>query len=109
MNGVTIILIRQASEMKHLYGSVRSADIAQGLDDVGYKISRSQVQINTPIKTLGMHEVHIVLHPEVLANIQVNVAQSVEEAAVQAAAQAKAQQTEAAVPANEFVAIPENA
>ena len=92
MNGVTVTLIRQASEMGHLYGSVRSADIAQNLDDeAGYKVSRNQVQINTPIKTLGMHEVQVILHPEVLASIQVNVAQSVEEAAVQALAHTKAQ------------------
>lgn len=97
MNGVMITLIRQASEMGHLYGSVRSADIAQGLDDAGYKISRNQVQINTPIKTLGMHEVHIILHPEVLSGIQVNVAQSAEEAAVQANAQTKAQKPNSVV------------
>ena len=50
MDGVTIILIRQASEVGHLYGSVRSADIAQGLGDVGFQVSRAQIQIDVPIK-----------------------------------------------------------
>lgn len=106
MNGVMVTLIRQASEMGHLYGSVRSADIAQSLDETGYKISRNQVQINTPIKTLGMHEVQVILHPEVLASIRVNVAQSAEEAAVQALAQTKEQATTSAPAADEPAATP---
>lgn len=84
MDGVIVSLIRQASEMGHLYGSVRSADIAQVLDEAGFKISRAQVQIDVPIKFLGMHQVRILLHPEISVKINVNVAQSEEEAAVQA-------------------------
>ncbi len=89
MEGVMISLIRQASEMGHLYGSVRSADIAQSLEAAGYKISRTQVLIDNPIKYLGMHQVRVLLHPEVFILVGVNVAQSEEEAAVQAAAQTK--------------------
>lgn len=93
MEDTTITLIRQASEVGHLYGSVRSADIAQGLGQNGYQIERSQVQIDTPIKYLGMHQVRIMLHPEVSISINVNVAQSEEEAVVQAAAKTKSETT----------------
>jgi large subunit ribosomal protein L9 len=86
MDGVTIILIRQASEVGHLYGSVRAADIAQGLTEAGYIVSRSQIQIDVPIKFLGLHHVRVLLHPEVSLKVNVNVAQSEEEAAVQASA-----------------------
>ncbi len=91
MEGAMISLIRQASEMGHLYGSVRSADIAQGLEGLGYKILRGQVQIDVPIKFLGMHQVRVLLHPEVSVTVNVNVAQSEEEAAVQALAKTKAE------------------
>jgi large subunit ribosomal protein L9 len=89
MDGVMITLIRQASEVGHLYGSVRSGDIVQGLSEAGFQTARSQVQIDVPIKYLGMHQVRILLHPEVSINVNVNVAQSEEEAAVQAAAKDK--------------------
>lgn len=90
MEGAMISLIRQASEMGHLYGSVRSADIVQGLEGLGYTVARGQIQIDVPIKYLGMHQVRVLLHPEVSININVNVAQSEEEAAVQALAKTKA-------------------
>lgn len=96
MNGAMVSLIRQASEMGHLYGSVRSADISQRLTTTGFKITRDQVQIDTPIKFLGMHQVRIILHPEVSVMVNVNVAQSEEEAAVQAAAQTKTKETPSA-------------
>lgn len=89
MDGVMITLIRQASEVGHLYGSVRSSDIVQGLNEAGFQTARSQVQIDVPIKYLGMHQVRILLHPEVSINVNVNVAQSEEEAAVQATAKDK--------------------
>lgn len=90
MEGAMINLIRQASEMGHLYGSVRSADVAQGLDDLGFKVARGQIQIDVPIKFLGMHQVRVLLHPEVAVAVNINVAQSEEEAAVQALAKTKA-------------------
>ncbi|MBM3468738.1 MAG: 50S ribosomal protein L9 [Alphaproteobacteria bacterium] len=85
MEGVMISLIRQASEMGNLYGSVRPADVAQCLGEAGFKVSRSQIQIETPIKFLGMYQVRVLLHPEISVYVKVNVAQSEEEAAVQAA------------------------
>lgn len=91
MEGAMINLIRQASEMGHLYGSVRSADVTQGLEELGFKVARGQIQIDVPIKFLGMHQVRVLLHPEVFVNINVNVAQSEEEAAVQALAKTKSE------------------
>ena len=82
MEGVQIAVIRQASEVGHLYGSVRSQDVSEGLTSIGYTVNRSQVQIITPIKNLGIHLVRLVLHPEVSLLVSVIVAQSEEEAAV---------------------------
>jgi len=93
MGGTMINLIRQASEMGHLYGSVRSGDVVQGLEELGFKVGRGQIQIDVPIKFLGMHQVRVLLHPEVSVNIHVNVAQSEEEAAVQALAKTKGEET----------------
>ena len=84
MDGAQIILIRQASEVGQLYGSVRSRDISEGLTSSGFTVDKSQVVITTPIKTLGIHSVNICLHPEVQASIRVIVAQSEEEAALKA-------------------------
>lgn len=98
MEGAMINLIRQASEMGHLYGSVRSADVAQGLDDLGFKVARGQIQIDVPIKFLGMHQVRVLLHPEVSVAVNINVAQSEEEAAVQALAKTKADAAPAVTP-----------
>lgn len=100
MDNAMVNLIRQASEMGHLYGSVRSADVVQGLGEAGFVVSRGQVQIDPPIKYLGMHQVRVLLHPEVSVTVNVNVAQSEEEAAVQAAAKTKAEAVEGEAPAS---------
>lgn len=86
IEGAMVALVRQASEMGQLYGSVRPADIVEALADQKISVSRGQVVLINPIKTLGIHEVNVVLHPEVSVKIKVNVAQSEEEAAVQAQA-----------------------
>jgi len=109
MEGAMVKLIRQASEMGHLYGSVRSLDIVQSLEEIGFKVSRDQVQVNVPIKNLGLHQVRVLLHPEVSVTIQVNVAQSEEEAAVQAAAQAKGEEKLSANPKTQEVPDPTKA
>lgn len=87
MDGAKIVLIRQASEVGQLYGSVRSRDIAEGLTKTGFTVDKSQVVIEAPIKILGLHTVYISLHPEVRAPINVIVAQSEEEATLKAAAE----------------------
>lgn len=84
MNGVAVVIIRSASETGHLYGSIRSADIADAVTSKGFTIGRQQVICSTPIKNLGLHTVQVRLHPEVEVNVVVNVALSEEEAAIQA-------------------------
>ena len=80
-----VVLIRQASESGHLYGSVASRDIAAELADVSKQaITRGQVVLNQNIKTIGLFNVDVVLHPEVKIKVSVNVARSAAEAEVQA-------------------------
>ena len=83
MGSVTITIIRQASEARQLYGSVRNKDIADSLKEQGFSIAKGQVQILIPIKELGLHQIKVLLHPEVFITVSVNIAQSQEEAAVQ--------------------------
>lgn len=82
--GETYVLIRQAGETGQLYGSVAARDIAEAAAARGHKIERRHVVLNTPIKTIGMHEVIIRLHPEVSFKLTINVARSPDEAERQA-------------------------
>src|SRR6476619_2651004 len=84
VDGKTVQLIRQASNTGQLYGSVSARDIVEALDTDGAKVTKSQIVLDRPIKAIGMHEVRVVLHPEVTASIKVNVARSPEEADLQA-------------------------
>jgi large subunit ribosomal protein L9 len=84
VDGKTVKLIRQASNVGHLYGSVSARDIAEALEGVGAKVAKSQVVLDRPIKAIGVHEVKIALHPEVAVTVKVNVARSPEEADLQA-------------------------
>jgi large subunit ribosomal protein L9 len=84
VEGKTVQLIRQASNTGQLYGSVSARDIVDALEGVGAKVTKSQVVLDRPIKTIGMHEVKIALHPEVAVTVKVNVARSPEEADLQA-------------------------
>ena len=83
LNGLTVVLLRQASESGQLYGSVTARDIAEAVTEAGFTIQKSQVVLNQPIKELGLHPIRIVLHPEVSVTISSNVAKSAEEAAAQ--------------------------
>lgn len=85
LDGNTYILIRSAGQTGQLYGSVSTRDVAAALEENGFKISRNQVNMPTPIKVIGLHDLSIILHPEVDANISVNVARSDDEAERQAA------------------------
>ncbi len=85
LDGESIILIRQASDMLQLYGSVNARDIAEAMADLGSEIKRQQVRLDHPIKSLGIHDVQVALHPEVIVTVKVNVARSPEEAEIQAA------------------------
>ncbi len=82
LNGNSYVLIRQAGESGHLYGSVSAKDIAEA---VGGDVSRAQVVLNKPIKEVGVHDVRINLHPEVHVMVAINVARTEDEAERQAA------------------------
>ena len=84
VDGKSVKLIRQASNVGHLYGSVSARDIAEALEGVGAKVIKSQVVLDHPIKAIGVHDVKIALHPEVTVMVKVNVARSPEEADLQA-------------------------
>jgi large subunit ribosomal protein L9 len=81
--GKSLVLIRQASNTGQLYGSVSARDLAEALEADGTKLLKSQIVLSRPIKTIGVHEVKIVLHAEVSVTITVNVARSPEEAELQ--------------------------
>ena len=84
IDGKTITLIRQASNTGQLYGSVSARDLAELLNEDGAKVAKSQIVLGKPIKTIGVSEVRVALHPEVAVTIKVNVARSPEEAELQA-------------------------
>lgn len=85
LNGNTYVAVRSAGETGQLYGSVAARDIVATLDENGFTIGRSQVELRAPIKIIGLHTVTIALHPEVDSEIIMNVARSEDEAVRQAA------------------------
>ncbi|MGP1395188.1 MAG: 50S ribosomal protein L9 [Inquilinaceae bacterium] len=85
MTDVTVVLIRQAGDAGQLYGSVSARDIAAAVTEAGYKVTKNQVAIDKPIKSLGLFPVRVVLHPEVSVKVTVNVARSADEAEMQKA------------------------
>ncbi len=84
VDGKSVVLIRQASNVGALYGSVSARDIVEALDAEGAKVLKSQVILGKPIKNIGLHDVRVALHPEVNVTVKVNVARSPEEAELQA-------------------------
>jgi large subunit ribosomal protein L9 len=84
LDGQTFVVIRSASDGGALYGSVTTRDAADAATAAGYSLDRKQIELNAPIKDLGLHALTVTLHPEVEATITVNVARSQEEAAMQA-------------------------
>lgn len=84
LNGQSFTVVRQAGETGQLYGSVSARDLAEVIEAGGFSVARSQVALNQPIKTIGLHTVRIALHPEVDVSVTVNVARSEDEAARQA-------------------------
>ena len=82
--GKTVQLIRQASNVGQLYGSVSARDIVDALAGADAVVTKNQVVLDRPIKAIGMHQVKIALHPEVTVLVTVNVARSPEEAELQA-------------------------
>ncbi len=84
LNGVAVVIIRQAGESGQLYGSVTARDVAAAITEAGFTVGRGQVVLDKAIKTLGLYKQRVVLHPEVAVSVTVNVAQSREEAEMQA-------------------------
>ena len=84
VEGMTVVLIRQAGDSGQLYGSVTVRDIAAAIGEAGMTLDRHQVQLGRPIKTLGLHPVRVMLHPEVVVSVTANVARSEDEAEAQA-------------------------
>ncbi|HWI26685.1 MAG TPA: 50S ribosomal protein L9 [Stellaceae bacterium] len=107
LNGLAVVVIRQAGESGQLYGSVTARDVADAVTEAGFTIGRGQVVLDKAIKTLGLYKQRVVLHPEVSVTVTVNVAQSAEEAEMQArgidpvrlAQEAAAREASAAEPA----------
>lgn len=90
MEGLKVLMVRQAGEGGQLYGSVSGRDVADAVKASGFTIERSQVNLDSPIKTLGSYPVRLSLHPEVSITVTVTVARSQEEAERAAAAEAAA-------------------
>ncbi len=85
LDGQSFVILRQASDSGSLYGSVTARDIAEAATEGGFSVDRRQVVLDRPVKELGLHQVRIVLHPEVSATITINVARTEQEAEAQAA------------------------
>jgi large subunit ribosomal protein L9 len=85
LEGLSVVLIRQAGESGQLYGSVSSRDIADAVTAAGFTVDRQQIVLDRPIKTIGLHAVRVMLHPEVAITVVANVAQSAEAAEMQKA------------------------
>lgn len=83
LNGLKVVAIRTAGDTGQLYGSVTARDIAMAVTEAGFSIGRGQVVIDRPVKTLGLFNFRVRLHPEVSATVTVNVARTPEEAAEQ--------------------------
>ena len=81
LDGQSFTVLRQAAEGGQLYGSVSPRDLAALVSEKGFAVSRAQIALNTPIKTIGLHKVPVSLHPEVEVTINVTVARNADEAA----------------------------
>ena len=83
MDGQELVLVRQAGEGGQLYGSVTARNVADGLNEAGFKVGRGQVVLNQGIKTLGLFDIKVSLHPEVSVTVNANIARSADEAVIQ--------------------------
>jgi large subunit ribosomal protein L9 len=115
LNGKSFIIVRQASDVGQLFGSVSARDIADLVTKDGFSVVRSQIALQAPIKAIGMHKVPVALHPEVEVTITLNVARNADEAERQARGENVTQRREdtdaeeAAATAEGFFEKPEGA
>jgi len=86
LDGQAAVLLRQASESGQLFGSVTGRDVSEAFTAKGFSLDKRQVVIDGSIKTLGLHKIRVVLHPEVAVSVTVNIARSEEEAQRQTSA-----------------------
>lgn len=93
MEGLKVLIIRQAGEGGQLYGSVSGRDVAESIKLAGFTVERRQIALDMPIKSLGSYNLRVSLHPEVTLQVTVVVARSQEEAERQAAAAVKAEKS----------------
>lgn len=84
VEGKSVVLIRAASNAGHLYGSVSVRDIVDGLNAEGASLTKAMIVLERPIKSIGIYDVRVALHPEVSVTVKVNVARSPDEAELQA-------------------------
>ena len=82
MEGLNLVIIRQAAETGQLYGSVTGRDVRDAIREAGYNIERRQVVLDQPLKEIGSYSVRIVLHPDVSRQVGIMVARSAEEAEI---------------------------
>ncbi len=109
LDGLVVVLTRQASDSDQLYGSVTTRDIAKEVTEAGFTIERRQVELERPIKTVGLHRVRVRLHPEVAVAVTANVARSTEEAEAQARGERPSAMDDDDVEAAEEGALPDEA
>jgi large subunit ribosomal protein L9 len=107
LDGQSYVVVRQAAEGGQLYGSVSTRDIATILGAAGFTVDRGQIELNAPIKTIGLHVVPVALHPEVGSKITINVARSPDEAERQARGEDMTVRREAADEAAEAAVVAE--
>ncbi len=89
--GLSVVIVRQAAETGQLYGSVTMRDICEAIRDAGFHVERYQVNLNQPFKNLGIFDVTLSLHPDVMQTVRVNIARSEEEAKRASQKKAKAE------------------
>ncbi|MBO0334507.1 50S ribosomal protein L9 [Sneathiella sp. CAU 1612] len=97
LDGQAVVLIRAASESQQLYGSVSTQDIAKAVTEAGFTVTRKQIELDKVLKTLGLHDIKVRLHPEVAVGVTVNIARSAEEAEIQARGESVEEAAEAAL------------
>jgi large subunit ribosomal protein L9 len=84
LNGKIFVLLRQAGDRGQLYGSVSPRDISEAITTGGFTVARTQVPIDKAIKTIGLHQIAVILHPELRVPVTINVARTEDEAERQA-------------------------
>lgn len=106
LEGLQVVILRQAGETGQLYGSVSTRDIADAVSAAGFTVDRRQIMLDQPIKSLGIFKTRVALHPEVIVGISANIAQSEEEAQMQAEGKSPRQPAAEAAPATASAEAP---